>query len=62
MPKKLSIFKGRSKFRLLGNLLVELARKNPSLKAGTRNESKVSIASRRKFESQFKPEENSNNG
>ena len=62
MPNKLSIFKGRSKFRLVGDFILELARKNPSLKSGQRNITKVSSATRRQLETKMHSEENSNNG
>lgn len=62
MPKKLSIFKGRSRFRMVGDFLLEIIRKNPSLKAGTHNVSKISRASRKQFEDKMHSEEKSSNG
>ena len=62
MPKKLPIFKGRSRFRLISGILLEIMRKSPSLKAGTRNLNKISIASRRQLETKMHSEENSKNG
>ena len=47
---------------MVGDFLLEIMRKNPSLKAGTHNITKVSRASRKQFENKMHSEEKSNNG